>query len=592
MIRIGAQLSGLERTLLSDIAASSAAVAQSSLRRAIAERLDAADADLPTFYAHRGLKTRLEAVTNTLAQVDAASTIAAEAQLTLDLIRSQIGKIRCELTANEALAATADPHVARQAAVDAALREIDRLARSEVQGRSLLDGSCDFRVAGQISSQVRDVQVESLGEPTSLAADKPAQLFYTGVDRRISADALITLTGDFGSATLDLTQGQSLASAAAEINAVTAATGIRATTDAQQLILESVLPGRQAAIAVTANFGTFDVAGGNGDGFAQGTDGARSQQPSVAGTVLKTATQASLAYRGAGGTITHNAALTIAGPSGNAAFTVASGESLADVAARLNAVSHKTGATAHAVGDELRLSTVRYGAKATLAVCVDQGTFPVAGDNGDAAAQGTDAVAVINGRQIADHQTANPFRVDGNRFYVEDAGNRFAIEFAPDFVGPFSTLTLSAETALKFQLSTAVGDVTTLGLPNATSARLGGLSGTLAALQTGGSCAGLAENVSRAIRIVDEATAELTLIEDQLDAFADGAVATSAAFLSGLKQSLEESIDDLEKIHQAEATLLADQNRQFSDKVLASLANLSRQRARIMQLIGRLPALD
>lgn len=584
MIRISSQICGLERTLLSDICDSSAAVAYGSLQKAIADRIDDSADSLLAFVARSGLQTKLQAVTDTLYEVDAASLIAAESQITLDLIRSQIGFMRSALLAEQ----NADP----QAEIDAALVEVVRLARSEVNNRTFLDGSRDFQVTGQIDAQVREVSVESLGAPTSLAADQPARLFYASVDRRISADAVITLSGDFGSVMLDLTQGQSLFDAAAEINAVMATTGVQATTSENQLTLESVLRGNQASIAVAVDFGTFDVSGGNGDGVACGTDGLVSQQPSIAGAVLKTATPASLTYRGAYAQITEQASLAITGPAGSVSVSVAGGEPLTDIADQLNAYSHETGVIAQVTGNDLRLTTVSYGCKATLAIVVDQGTFHVSGGNGNGTAQGTDAIAEINGRLISDNHAANPFSVDGNRFSIDDDGNRFTIEFAANFVGPFQTITLSDAQTLKFQLSTAVGDVTTLGLPSVNPQRLGGPSGVLADLQTGGPLAVSQGDESRAVRVIDEALAQLTLIEGRIDNFADGAVATSAAFLSGLKKSIEESIDHLEKIDDAEATLLQAQNRQLSDKVLASLADLSEQRSRIMQFIDRLPGLD
>ncbi|TWT38726.1 flagellin hook IN motif-containing protein [Blastopirellula retiformator] len=811
MIRIGAQLNGLERTLLNNLNKANTAAAQNALRLSTGKNVNYPSDDPAAFFALSGFETRLKVVNSTLVQVDKASSIAAESQLALDLIRTQIDVIRSTLLEDEDLSLTPTERSDKQLAIDSALQEIDRLSGTEVNGRRILDGSSDFRVSGQLTGQVRSVDVYSLGAPTSLTSAKPAELTYTGSNRAISADANITLTGAFGSATIELTQDQSLQSAAAEINARTSITGIRATASDNELSLESIFNGDAASIAVAVNSGAFGVTGGNGDGTAQGSDGLLASQPSIAGTVLEAATQGSLTYAGAGGLITADASFTLTGATGAASISVTNGETLSEVADRINAQSHATGVLADVDGDDLNLTSINYGTSATVAVVVDSGAFGVTGGNGDGTAQGTNAVAEINGKVISGNQAAtaaaithtelsgqlqgdvdftltgdlgsfafsfnngdalatlasainlqsgvtgiaasvstdgfdlvlesvaqgagatidlevtdgefdltvdeeatatsyvaaqqaeliyegadgratdaasfdltgldgttsasiviaagdtlssvaqkvnqetlntgvaaravgdqlviysvefgtdafvdldinsgtfdttggdvdliatgvdqqitvagqnevtNLYAVDGNRFYVNDNGNSFTIEFTGGFSGDFQTIRLSDAPTLKFNLSTAIGDITTLALPAATTSRLGGFSGVLADLRTGGLFAGLGGNTSAAIRVVDEALAELTLIEGRVDAFADGAVASSSALLTGLKSTLEDSIDSINEVNEDEESLLLEKNRQLADSVLASLAILSDQRSKIVQLIERMAGLS
>ena len=55
---------------------------------------------------------------------------------------------------------------------------------------------------------------------------------------------------------------------------------------------------------------------------------------------------------------------------------------------------------------------------------------------------------------------------------------------------------------------------------------------------SGGSLSGLGGNTSQALRVVDEALGQLTLIEGSVDAFADVTVASAASLLDGLEEQM------------------------------------------------------
>ena len=71
------------------------------------------------------------------------------------------------------------------------------------------------------------------------------------------------------------------------------------------------------------------------------------------------------------------------------------------MAEKVNNASHKTGVTASVDGDALTFRSVHYGTKATAAVSVSSGDFAVTGGNEDGTANGTNAVAEINGFLLA-----------------------------------------------------------------------------------------------------------------------------------------------------------------------------------------------
>ena len=143
------------------------------------------------------------------------------------------------------------------------------------------------------------------------------------------------------------------------------------------------------------------------------------------------------------------------------------------------------------MGRTLTFSSQTTGDSAYAAVDVLTGTFAVDGGNGDATANGSDATSGNN--------------VNGNRFVFADNELQFTIEFAAGFTGSFDPITLGSGGALAFALSPEIGHSSTLGIGSVLAENLGGISGSLDQLLTGGLAAGLDANAQQAIRIVDEA---------------------------------------------------------------------------------------
>ena len=84
-------------------------------------------------------------------------------QLALDQIRANLDVIRTKALEDENQTLTANQRAANQAAIDAAIVEINRLAASDINGRRVLDGSANFRFSGLNPSQVADLRVYSTG---------------------------------------------------------------------------------------------------------------------------------------------------------------------------------------------------------------------------------------------------------------------------------------------------------------------------------------------------------------------------------------------------------------------------------------------
>lgn len=473
MARISATLSGFERTLLNRLAESNADLRLHTLRLTTGKLINY-PRDNPTgFVALDEIQSRLRLVEVTADNVSRASSRVSQAQQTLDLIRTQVNIIRTKAVEDENGALTSSQRAANQAAIDAALVEINRLATSDIDGRRLLDGSADFHVSGQDTTQIAVVEAISLG---------PA------------AQSQITISG----------------------------------------------------------------------------------QVTTAGT------RAQLTYTGVLGLVlSGNATVLVGGDRGEVTISVTNGQTLSSLATTINAESHKTGVTASVSGSNLNFFSVDYGTAATANVIAQTGTFNVTGGDGNGTDYGSDTVAVLNGRTFS-----------GDRIAYTQAGAHVVLQFAGGFTGSFSAITVSRGGALDFALSPDVSRPATLAIPGVQPARLGGRSGSLDRLATGGSAAGLAGNASLAIRIVDEALADLTQFEARIDGFADSTIASSAALMEGFAETLNDSIDDINAIDEDEEELLQAKSQALIDNATSAMAIFQQSRLGIVELLRQIAGLE
>ena len=470
MSRIGATISGVERRLLNRLAEADAAIVLSTLRLATGVKINSPRDNPSGFVTLSFFQSDLNVVTSTLKGVTAASTLVAQAQTTLDQIRTQLNTIRTKAVADEDGQLTDSQRAANQAAIDQAIEEINRLAGTDFGTRRLLDGSANFTFTGLDNSEVFDLQVFSSG---------------------------------------------------------------------------------------------------------------RAATQTISGTVDSAGTQAQLTYTGASGQITANATFTLTGDRGSQTISVNNGENLTVARDRINAEAHITGVTASVSGDVLTFTSIDYGTDADIAIVVDSGTFAVAGGNGDGTANGTDATATINGQA---------FTGNGNSFTINDNEFRYTVEFVGAFSGAFSTVTVSGS-PLAFALSTDPSRLSQLPIPGLQAIRLGGLSGTLDQLQSGGSAAGLNTNAPLAVRVVDEALGDLDVIDGLVDGFADQAIAASSSLLTAFQTDLNDGIDSINKVDTNEESLLLAKNQLLADNALAGLSILNQQRADVVNLIKQIAGL-
>lgn len=463
MGRIGATLSGIERQLLNQLAKANAASALASLRLATGHKINAPRDNPAGFVLLSSFHARRSAALQTVSAVSTTQTMGAEAQLAIDQIRVQLDTIREKALADEDQDLTADQRAANQAAIDAAIAEINRLASSSQGDKRLLDGSADFTYAGVNSAQVRDVRAMSLGGAASLV---------------------------------------------------------------------------------------------------------------ISGVVTAEGTQAQLTHAVGGSTISSNAIFELSGARGATTFEVTAGESLADVVERVNQASHRTGVTAAVQGTSIQFTSVDYGSSASVAVEVTSGSFSTTGGG---QATGTDAQAILNGRS---------YTAQGNRFSLSLGSAQAQLELAAGFSGVLAPVTISGSPP-EFVVSPDLAAPAALPLPSLSAARLGGVSGALSELATGGDASGLGDNASQAIRIVDEALGQLTVVEGQVDGFVNQTLQSTHSLMSGIAAETQLAIDSIDGIDEEEELLQVSRQQVLAGNIVAALQILSDQRAGIVDILRK-----
>ena len=606
MGRIGVTLSGIERSLLNRLNEANAQAAISSLRLATGNRINAPRDDPAGFLVLSSLQSRLSNVRATMRNVTAADSMVTQAQTAMAEIRTQLEDIGVQLLLDADRSDPLSPsqRAEAQAAIDAAITQINALASTSIDGRRLLDGSAGYQVSGRNTAQVANLMVYRTTTSTSangaasvsvanpaisgrvLQAATQAELVYTGdADNEVTDDASLTIAGDLGSIGISVIAGDSLSSVATQINDQSYATGVAATVDAvaHTLTLSSVHYGSRATVSVVVTAdGPFDVSGGNDDGTANGAD-AVAEINGVTYTGNTPATAAEVRHReNDADHFAADAKIKVTGNDGTSTeITITTANSLQDVAALITAQSGATGVIATVDQNDLVLRSATTGAGSMVSIEVTDGEFDAVA-NATLSDYGADAVAV-----------GSP--MDGNRVAVNQNGFRFDLEFAAGFAGNFNTITLGGD-ALTFALSDDVGHRATLAIAGLSASQLGGAGGKLSQLATGGSLSleslhAAGKNSSDALRVLDEALGGLTRADGSVDGFHSAAITSASDLLIDLEEDLGSAIDDVNQIDDNEEAVREAYFQDLAANAVAGLSILRQQRYSIVQMIQHIAGL-
>ena len=118
------------------------------------------------------------------------------------------------------------------------------------------------------------------------------------------------------------------------------------------------------------------------------------------------------------------------------------------------------------------------------------------------------------------------------------------------------------------------------------TARLGGLSGTLSQLASGGTYGGLGSNALRAVRIADEALSRLTVVEGRVDGFVNAALASASGLWDDVETDLTAALVLANGINEDAEELLVQKNRELASNAIVGLTLFRTQRLEIVNLLA------
>ena len=441
---------------------------------------------------------------------------------------------------------------------------MNRIAQTTTfQGRRLLDGSLDFIIAAGTSfSSISDLKIDqaNLGATGSVSVDISVTTAATGaqVDVTNIPAAAIPAVQSTGSFNFGTTAAAGLTVTALAGGAAEGATGgasggidlIFVDNDDDTATVASVAYNSAAnTLTITADFD--GSAGGTNSGVAEdaiataitnsngGVDFTAAAVGTAALVAADATTYADVATGGADAVaagITQDVVLEISGSNGAEVFTFGAGTGIDDLVSGINLQSDATDVTATANGTTLELTSSTYGSNSIVDLKVisegsGTGTFTTAVGEG-LRAVGTDIVASVNGVSA----TGN-----GNRLTINTAALDLTATIDAGTTGTLS-FTITGGGAL-FQLGPDVvsNQQARLGIGSVNTARLGGVSGKLFQLGTGGSAELTSSNLNTAAKIVEEAIDQVTSLRGRLGAFQRTTLETNRNALNDTLVNLSEA---------------------------------------------------
>ena len=234
-----------------------------------------------------------------------------------------------------------------------------------------------------------------------------------------------------------------------------------------------------------------------------------------------------------GGTLLADLVLEVGGREGTEVFNFKAGASVNQIADAIKLLSDSTGVTAVQSGQTVTFRSTTYGSKGLVtANVVSEGLAGKFKDNLSATrALGTDITATING------VTAT---ADGNKFSINTSALDITLTVDDGSSAGFE-FTISGGGAL-FQLG---GDVVSnqqarIGINSISTARLGGVSGKLYELASGGSKT-LKSDATGASKVVDEVIEKVASLRGRLGAFQRTTLESNTVALTDTVANLTEA---------------------------------------------------
>jgi flagellin len=271
--------------------------------------------------------------------------------------------------------------------------------------------------------------------------------------------------------------------------------------------------------------------------------------------------------------------LEVQGQNGTATLSFASGAAASAIVAGVNAETANTGVSAALSGtDGVRFNSTEYGADAFVSVTVVTGTFDLDSEGGTGTDYGRDAAAIVNGRLI---------QGQGLKLTYVGSPLTFSATLDEGFgAGQVDSFDVTGG-GLTFQIGAGAAAGVTVGIPNLASAALGGTSGRLSQIISGGSV-DATDNASDALAIVDAAIQEVALLEGRLGGFATYTLDRTANALSTAYTQLATAHDAIANTDYALETANFHRGQMLNQASLTMLLVANQQAANVLSLLATL----
>jgi len=269
MSRIGAvnNLSAISLQLLRGFSVATRGVDETTLRLSTLKKINSSADDPAGMMVASRLQTELDSVAAVSGNVVRAKSLISTADTAASDIVDKLAAARVIALEVAGGTLSASDKLAKQTELDDLLDGIDRAAKTEYDGKRLLDGTSGYSISGLNAAQFLDVDV--VGKPSTsdvtvnvnvtTTALKGSKAYAGGA---LSADATLEITGSEGTATIELTSGATTQEITDAFNGVSHLTGVTATrVDATNITFSTTNYGSAATIAITPTTGSFTTTG-------------------------------------------------------------------------------------------------------------------------------------------------------------------------------------------------------------------------------------------------------------------------------------------------------------------------------------------
>ncbi len=269
MSRVGAvnNLSAVSLQLLRGLSAATRSVDETTLRLSTLKKINSSADDPAGMVIASRLQTELDSVAAVSSNVVRAKALLSTADTAASDIVGKLGAARVLALEVAGGTLSAADKLSKQTELDELLNGIDRAAKTQFDGKRLLDGSSGYSLSSVNAAQFLDVDV--VGKPSTsdvtvnvnvtTTALKGAKAYAGGA---LGSATTLEITGSEGTAVIELTSGATTQEITDAFNGVSYLTGVTATrVDASNIDFATTKYGSAATISITATTGTFTTTG-------------------------------------------------------------------------------------------------------------------------------------------------------------------------------------------------------------------------------------------------------------------------------------------------------------------------------------------